>query len=106
MAAGSPSSGTQSPQKSNGSSAPSQEDPPLAARAVESDLAKALQDLDRGEKAASSLEDDLSRLEARLDEILAGLDPEAIKAIDAAEAPPQAQEPQLEPKPKDEGNKK
>lgn len=63
-----------------------------------------MQDLDRGEKAASSLEDDLSRLESRLDEILAGLDPEVIKAIDAAEAPPQVQEPQ--PWPKDEGNKK
>ncbi|EJT81545.1 hypothetical protein GGTG_01523 [Gaeumannomyces tritici R3-111a-1] len=106
MAAGSSSSDAQSPQKGNGSSTPSQDDSPLAARAIESELAKALKDLDRGEKAASSLEDDLSKLEARLDEILAGLDPEVIKAIDATEAPPQTQEPQPDPEPKDEGNKK
>ena len=72
---------------------------------------QALQDLDRGERAASSLEDDLSRLEARLDDILAGLDPEVIKALDdAAEAPPPAQEtgpePELEPMAKGDESKK
>jgi hypothetical protein len=40
----------------------------------------------RGEQTASTLENDLSKLEAKLDEILAGLDPDMLEAVNAAES--------------------
>ncbi|KZF26695.1 hypothetical protein L228DRAFT_279866 [Xylona heveae TC161] len=50
------------------------------------DLAQAFQELAKGERAASALENHLSSIEKKIDELLAGMDPDHLQAWEAREA--------------------
>ncbi|VBB72170.1 Putative protein of unknown function [Podospora comata] len=59
------------PRNENSSSSSSSS--PLPSASVGGNLAQALKDLARGEQTATALENDLTKLESKLDEILASL---------------------------------
>lgn len=61
---------TEPPRNENSSSSSSS---PLPSASVGENLAQALKDLARGEQTATALENDLTKLESKLDEILASL---------------------------------